>query len=57
MTEKRRVRTVFQPTVEIEVELPEYIALQRQGLLAATPPHPVGRPAAEKKNDTIEKAG
>lgn len=33
MLGKRKVRTTLRPDVEIEVEAPEYLDLQRQGLL------------------------
>lgn len=33
MSETRKVRTTFQPDVELEVDDAEYLDLQRQGLL------------------------
>lgn len=50
MTEKRKVRTTLRPTVEIEVEGPEYLDLHRQGLLLPeVPPAPPEPPANTAK--------
>ncbi len=45
----RKVRTTFQPDVELEVDAAEYLDLERQGLLVEDDKNKAGRKATEKQ--------